>query len=450
MAETLLTLSAPSGSYSTATSIGFSATSLVLSNRGSVPVLVRYGDSGSAVVRLEAAGEAGCVRSLTYQHNTAPTAIAVEGVGGTATVYAECSQELRTGNQIPVTITGATSTLSGANPQGGSATASPGVGTTASRADHVHPIFNDGATPEALGTAATGNDDFAARRDHVHDLPAGTTAPLALIDGAATPGTSPELSRVDHRHALPAGTTAPLALIDGAATPGTSPELSRVDHRHPLPAGTTAAANLANSASAGTSPELARVDHVHRLPTVGNYSVVRRFRFTAPATKGVAVHAAITGDDPTLSFNSGLTNPDMPRTLDVVFAAAYDGGDVTVTGTDQYDQAITETFTAVAGTTANGAKAFKTVTQIDKTTHGASTDTATVQTGNLFGVVAGSGKGAAIDSTDAVKWETSGTIAAVVVDTTNDTVDLGAGNPPNGARNYVADISVAHSHGLTG
>jgi hypothetical protein len=418
MAETLLTLSAPSGSYSTATSIGFSATSLVLSNRGSVPVLVRYGDSGSAVVRLEAAGEAGCVRSLTYQHNTAPTAIAVEGVGGTATVYAECSQELRTGNQIPVTITGATSTLSGANPQGGSATASPGVGTTASRADHVHPIFNDGATPEALGTAATGNDDFAARRDHVHDLPAGTTAPLALIDGAATPGTSPELSRVDHRHALPAGTTA--------------------------------AANLANSASAGTSPELARVDHVHRLPTVGNYSVVRRFRFTAPATKGVAVHAAITGDDPTLSFNSGLTNPDMPRTLDVVFAAAYDGGDVTVTGTDQYDQAITETFTAVAGTTANGAKAFKTVTQIDKTTHGASTDTATVQTGNLFGVVAGSGKGAAIDSTDAVKWETSGTIAAVVVDTTNDTVDLGAGNPPNGARNYVADISVAHSHGLTG
>lgn len=47
--------------------------------------------------------------------------------------------------------------------------------------------FDDGATPEDLGTAATGTDVYAARRDHVHDLPTVYDTMMAKVYDLGTP-----------------------------------------------------------------------------------------------------------------------------------------------------------------------------------------------------------------------------------------------------------------------
>ncbi|HOW90627.1 MAG TPA: hypothetical protein PL037_10105, partial [Elusimicrobiales bacterium] len=51
-----------------------------------------------------------------------------------------------------------------------------GSAGTLIRTDAAIAIFNDGAMPDPLGTAAAGTDAYAARRDHVHPLPYGGTA----------------------------------------------------------------------------------------------------------------------------------------------------------------------------------------------------------------------------------------------------------------------------------
>ena len=108
--------------------------------------------------------------------------------------------------------------------------------------------------------------------------------------------------------------------------------------------------------------------------------------FAAPAAAGVDVHAAIASDN-AAPVTTGLTSPAIPRTLQVVFAALWDGGDVTIVGTDQFDAAVTETIADVAGTTVQGVKVFKTVTSIATETVGAGGAlTATVQTGEKLGL----------------------------------------------------------------
>jgi len=51
------------------------------------------------------------------------------------------------------------------------AAAVEGSAEAALRTDCTIKAFDDGATPEALGTAATGDDAYSARRDHVHPMP---------------------------------------------------------------------------------------------------------------------------------------------------------------------------------------------------------------------------------------------------------------------------------------
>ena len=105
---------------------------------------------------------------------------------------------------------GAGATLSSATPQPlGTATA--GVSTEASRADHVHTLPTIPAlastTPAALGVAAVGVGTTAARADHVHALPtipavsSATPQPI----GTATAGVSDDAARADHVHALNTG-----------------------------------------------------------------------------------------------------------------------------------------------------------------------------------------------------------------------------------------------------
>lgn len=110
-------------------------------------------------------------------------------------------------------------------------------------------------------------------------------------------------------------------------------------------------------------------------------------RFTNPAAKAVGVHAAFASDN-AAAITTGITNPAIPRSLQVVFAALWDGGDVTIIGTDQFDAAVTEVIPDTAGTTVEGSKIFKTVTSINQQTVGAGGAlTATVQTGPKLGLL---------------------------------------------------------------
>src|SRR3954468_10761133 len=99
----------------------------------------------------------------------------------------------------------------------------------------------------------------------------------------------------------------------------------------------------------------------------------------APAAPAVAVHAGIAGTTSVVPVTTGLTSPVVPRSVDVVFAASYDGGNVVVKGTDQFGKAVSETFVAVAATTVAGSKMFKTVTSVEHLAVGVNAATYTPQ-----------------------------------------------------------------------
>lgn len=146
------------------------------------------------------------------------------------------------------------------------------------------------------------------------------------------------------------------------------------------------------------------------------------------AAKGTTdVHAAIAGNTSVAEVTTGITNPAHPRNLRVTFAASWDGGNVTVVGTDEFDQVQTETFVAAAGTTVVGSKVFKTVTSVAHTAVGATTNTYSVGTGDKlgFGVKAtGSFYVLTVD----------GVAEAGTLDTTNSGIT--PTSVPNGTRDY--------------
>ncbi len=108
------------------------------------------------------------------------------------------------------------------------------------------------------------------------------------------------------------------------------------------------------------------------------------FTVLTPAASDIAaVHAAHLASGAN-TFPGPITNPDKPRNAVVDFSAGWDGGNVTVNGTDQFNAVINEVFTAVPATTVVGAKIFKTVTSITKATVG-TTGSASVGTGDKLG-----------------------------------------------------------------
>jgi len=86
-----------------------------------------------------------------------------------------------------------------------------------------------------------------------------------------------------------------------------------------------------------------------------------------------------------------------PSNIEVVFAAAWDGGNVTLTGTDAAGAAQTETITAVAGSTVKGNKVFGTLTSAVKAAVGATANTARLYNGNK--IVAGASSNAQLSET---------------------------------------------------
>lgn len=93
----------------------------------------------------------------------------------------------------------------------------------------------------------------------------------------------------------------------------------------------------------------------------GTSSVSRLISLGVPAAANTtAVHALIDTTAITAT-TTGFTNPVVPRNLTVTKAASWDGGTVTVTGTDQFDRVVSETFPALTAGEEQGTIAFKTV-----------------------------------------------------------------------------------------
>lgn len=127
-------------------------------------------------------------------------------------------------------------------------------------------------------------------------------------------------------------------------------------------------------------------------PLSGDFSAGAQVRGATPqyvnpvAANNTGVHAAYAGNAANDFPGPIGTIESWGRTLQVVFAASWDGGDVIITGTNQFGETISETFTAAAGSTVAGGKVFRTVTSIRKTAVGATANTASVGIGTALGV----------------------------------------------------------------
>lgn len=90
------------------------------------------------------------------------------------------------------------------------------------------------------------------------------------------------------------------------------------------------------------------------------------------------VHAAHAANGAN-TFPGPITSPSVPSRIAVTFAASWDGGNVTINGTNAAGATIAETVTAATGVVVT-ASYFATVTSITKATTGATTNTATIGT----------------------------------------------------------------------
>jgi len=98
------------------------------------------------------------------------------------------------------------------------------------------------------------------------------------------------------------------------------------------------------------------------------------------------VHADFDADEALNAFPGAFTNPDVPRNVRVDFTAAWDGGDVTVVGTDQFDKPQSEVIADTAGSAIAGAKIFKTVTSASKELVGVASVGASIGVGDILGI----------------------------------------------------------------
>jgi hypothetical protein len=93
------------------------------------------------------------------------------------------------------------------------------------------------------------------------------------------------------------------------------------------------------------------------------------------------------------TFTAGIANPAVPRNIRCTFGHTWDGGNVTINGTDQFGKVQNEVFNAAIDSVVVGVKVFKTVTSIVKAAVGSGTHaTNTCQVGTGDKLACGSAK----------------------------------------------------------
>lgn len=108
---------------------------------------------------------------------------------------------------------------------------------------------------------------------------------------------------------------------------------------------------------------------------------------SAVVASNVGVHAAIALTAAIQSVTTAITNPTVPRNIIVKGNAAGVVGNVVIHGTNYAGEAISEVIALNAATAVEGAKAFKTVSQIDLPVEvHAGTDTVSVGWGEKLGL----------------------------------------------------------------
>jgi hypothetical protein len=164
--------------------------------------------------------------------------------------------------------------------------------------------------------------------------------------------------------------------------------------------------------------------------------------YTAPAAASATGVAAREEDNVAGGVWVGaFTSPAIPRNVTITFEAAWAGGDVTVSGTDQFDAAITEVIADNPGSLVSGVKVFKTVTGAVNQSVGAGgvNHGATIGFGNALGLTylpsAAVGSLTCDGVGEAATW--NATYGSVTPTTA-----------PNAARNYAAmyPYGASHSH----
>ncbi len=134
-------------------------------------------------------------------------------------------------------------------------------------------------------------------------------------------------------------------------------------------------ATAVNSSALAADLDALEASSVARLVSVGPVA----------AKSATDVHALY--DDTTAAFPGPFTDPDVPRNLRVTMSAGWDGGSVTVSGTDQFDASISEVFATGDGVVRVGVKVFKTVTGAVKgTPAGVTGNGASIGTGDTVGL----------------------------------------------------------------
>jgi len=276
-----------------------------------------------------------------------------------------------------------------------------------------------GAAPAAVGfTSSAGSAASASRSDHTHALPSGVANGFLKLNAAGTAWESVAYG----------ASTAPV----GVAAAGTANTPSHSDHVH-------AHGNQAAGASmhAGASPSVAgflSAADKTKLDALTAPTVTRMFQSNTPAARSnTSVHASFAGDDAGASFPGPFTNPAIPRNASATFAGAWDGGDITLHGTDQFDAVISEVILANPGNTVDGVKIFKTYTAAEKGAVGLSSDGCSLGTGNKLGL------SLALANTDGLLF-TDDVAEAVAVDAIHHAFT--PATAPNGAHTYKLLVSI--------
>lgn len=157
-----------------------------------------------------------------------------------------------------------------------------------------------------------------------------------------------------------------------------------------------------------------------------------------PAAKSSNSVAATSYGDAASNDITVAASPAYPRNVRAVFGATWDGGNIVVTGTDQFDAAATETLVAVANSTVVGTKVFKTVSSVAKTAVGVGlhgTNTVTVGTGDKLGL--------SVKSAQTVCLVGDSTPTAMTPTTYDPAVNgFTPANVPNGVLTYTVSVGV--------
>ncbi len=154
--------------------------------------------------------------------------------------------------------------------------------------------------------------------------------------------------------------------------------------------------------------EVAAAGATETLYVLSSSNNTKAIKFVDPAANGVAVHAVVDASAANV-FPGPFTDPAIPRVVQCDFSVTYDGGDVTVQGTNQFDEPITEIIVAVANTIVQGVKVFKTVTSASKAAVGTGGQTVDLETGLALGIQERVKDAAGILTAD-------GTAEAVIID----------------------------------